>query len=46
MKLITNKTSIKGPRKKFINQKNKSQNEKNIYIYDKISGKKIDVTPR
>ena len=34
MKLITNKTSIKGPRKKFINQKNKSQNEKkNIYIY-------------
>ena len=43
MKLITNKTSIKGPRKKFINQKNKSQNEK-IYIYDKISEKKIDVT--
>jgi len=34
MKLITNKTSIKGPRKKFINQKNKSQNEKKyIYIY-------------
>ena len=32
MKLITNKTSIKGPRKKFINQKNKSQNE-NIYIW-------------
>ena len=39
---------FKGPRKKFINQKNKSQNEKKkyIYIYDKINGKKIDVTPR
>jgi hypothetical protein len=34
MKLITNKTSIKGPRKKIINQKNKGQNKKkNIYIY-------------